>query len=51
MQKAKISVKCYKMKKKIIFKSIYLCIWIFFCIFAPKFVVRIGARIYVYDDR
>ena len=23
-----------KIKKKIIFKSIYLCIWIFFCTFA-----------------
>ena len=29
--------------------SIYLCIWILFCIFAAKFIVRIGACAYAQE--
>lgn len=37
-----------KNKEKIIFQSIYLCIWIFFCNFAAAISVHIGARRYAY---
>ena len=45
-----------KMKKKIIFKSIYLCIWIFFCNFAADLLcvhicVCVDTREKIYDEK